>query len=679
MLALALLLFSGAAPAVDREAATSALVKGLVADGEPGLAVLVRTNGRTVVARGYGVRDLRTRTPIDPRTCFRLGSVTKQMTAAAIMTLVRDGRLRYEDPLTEALPGFPAYGGGVTIRHLLTHTSGLPDYEQLMENTEKEKGPIWTPERQIRDDEVLALLEKETHGLFAPGTSWAYSNSGYVVLGLVAARAAGRPFGDVLRERIFAPLGMTRTLAFEKGKNEVPDRAYGHTKEPTGFRETDQSATSATLGDGGVYSCLEDLAKWDEALRANTLLSKAEMAPALTPASLTDGTPPLWPKGEQGGDNLFPGQPVAYGFGWFLDPWRGRPRTWHHGETMGFRSIVERFPADGVSVVVLANRGDIDLKSLALEIAGAELGNNAASVTPHEERVPVGGATLYVRDVGRGQPIVLLHGGPDFDHTYLLPDMDRLADSYRLIYYDQRGRGRSADGVRAEDVTLASDVADLDKLREHFHLASTAVLGHSWGTVLALEYALLHPERVSHLILMNPGPASTADYRQFRKERLEKMGADLDRLRAVAATDAFKAGDPDTVAAYYRIHFKAALRRPEDYERLMALMRPSFTTGEAILKARHVEDRLMADTWSRDGYDLLPKLRSLTVPTLVIYGDHDFIPSFAAEHIAAALPAARFVTMKECGHFAYLECPGPVRKEIDAFFRHPGVRAGGRR
>jgi len=262
----------------------------------------------------------------------------------------------------------------VTIRHLLTHTSGLPDYETLMDSAEKVKGPIWTPERQIRDDEVLALLQKETHGLFAPGTSWAYSNSGYVVLGLIAARAADKPFGDVLRERIFGPLGMTRTLAYEKGKNEVADRAYGHTKEPTGFRETDQSSTSATLGDGGVYSCLEDLAKWDEALRTNALLSKAEMAPALTAVRLADGSEPHWPKADQGGDNLFPGRPVAYGFGWFLDPWGGRPRMWHHGETMGFRSAVERFPADGVTIVVLANRDDIDLKSLALEVAEGELG-----------------------------------------------------------------------------------------------------------------------------------------------------------------------------------------------------------------------------------------------------------------------------------------------------------------
>jgi proline iminopeptidase len=286
----------------------------------------------------------------------------------------------------------------------------------------------------------------------------------------------------------------------------------------------------------------------------------------------------------------------------------------------------------------------------------------------HEDRIAVGGATLYARDVGRGQPIVVLHGGPDFDHTYLLPDLDRWADSYRLLYYDQRGRGRSAEGVRADDVTLASDIADLDKVRGHYGLARTAILGHSWGTVLALEYALRHPDRVSHLILMNPAPASKADYSRFRKERREKMGADLDRIRAVAATDGYKAGDPGAVVEYYRIHFKAALARPEDYERLMTIMRPSFTTSEAILKARHVEDRLMADTWDRDGYDLLPKLRSLNVPTLVLYGDHDFIPSFVAEHIAQAVPSARLVTTKDCGHFAYLECPQAVRKEIDAFF-----------
>src|SRR5215467_105222 len=143
---------------------------------------------------------------------------------------------------------------------------------------------------------------------------------------------------------------------------------------------------------------------------------------------------------------------------------------------------------------------------------------------PRESRVVVERASLYVREVGQGQPIIVLHGGPDFDHSYLLPDLDRLAKSFRLIYYDQRGRGKSADQVSPADVTLTSDLDDLDKVRQQSHLESVALLGHSWGAVLALEYALRHPERVSRMILMNPAPASAADYREFRKERLEKMG-----------------------------------------------------------------------------------------------------------------------------------------------------------
>ena len=357
-----------------REAATEALIEQRVRPDEPGVAVLVRQEGKTVFARGYGVRDLRSRDRLGPDTSFRLASVTKQFTAMAVALLVREGKLRYEDTLADVVPAFPAYGRTITIRHLLTHTSGLPGYETLMEAAEKDRAPILTEDRQIQDDEVLALLRGETKGRFEPGTSWAYSNSGYVVLGIVVARASGKPFADFLRQRIFRPLEMTHTLAYEKGKSEVPQRALGHTKESPGFREADQSPTSATLGDGGVYSSVEDLAKWDEALRTNELLSPAWMKPALTPVRLANGSSTRWPPGERGEDNLDPGEPVAYGFGWFLDPWRGRPRMWHHGGTTGFRSVIERFTEDGLTVVVLANRDDLDVRELALAIAKPYLG-----------------------------------------------------------------------------------------------------------------------------------------------------------------------------------------------------------------------------------------------------------------------------------------------------------------
>ena len=364
-----LTLAAGSTAAARDDDRAAAVVSGSVRPDEPGLAVLVRQNGKTVFARGYGVRDLRSHERIDVQTAFRLASLTKPFTAAAIMLLVRDGKLRYEDALTDALPAFPAYGRAITIRQLLNHTSGLPDYEDLMDAAEKGRAPIWTAERQIQDDEVLALLRGERQGRFAPGTRWSYSNSGYVVLGVVVARVSGKPFADFLHERVFARLRMDHTLAYEMGRNEVPGRAFGHAKSGDGFREADQSPTSATLGDGGVYSTLDDLARWDEALRSSTLLSPGAMRQALTPARLADGSLPRWPEGSASGDNLEPGRPVSYGFGWFLDPLRGRPRQWHHGETMGFRSVIERFPDDRLTVVILANRDDLDVRALALQIA----------------------------------------------------------------------------------------------------------------------------------------------------------------------------------------------------------------------------------------------------------------------------------------------------------------------
>jgi len=330
----------------------------------PGAAVLVRKNGQTIVERGYGVRDLRTMAPIDAKTDFRLASFTKQFTAMAVMLLVKDGKLRYDEPLTRIFPDFPEYGRAITVRHLLTHTSGLPDYEELMDG-----GP-WSETRQIQDDEVLALLKQRPTPKFAAGTSWAYSNSGYVMLGLIVAKASSVSFGDFLHQRIFQPLDMKNTLVYVKGSNSVPNRAFGHTRQAAGFVETDQSSTSATLGDGGVYSNLEDLAKWDQALEKHTLLGAAEMKSALTAVRLADGSETRWPAAP-GDDNLNPGKSVEYGFGWFLDPYAGRARMWHSGSTRGFSTAIERFTAERLTIVVLCNRTDLDASKLALQAAEA--------------------------------------------------------------------------------------------------------------------------------------------------------------------------------------------------------------------------------------------------------------------------------------------------------------------
>jgi CubicO group peptidase (beta-lactamase class C family) len=327
----------------------------------PGAAVLVIRNGRPVFRRGYGITDLRTLHPIDAQTNFRLASFTKQFTAACIMLLARDGKLHYDDHLTDFFPEFPAYGKPITVRNLLNHTSGLPDYEDILEKQYPNTPDNQIP--QIKDAGVLKLLEQQTSPKFPAGTKWDYSNSGYATLAMIVEKVSGKSFGEFLRDRIFVPLKMTNTLAYEKGKNEVPHRAYGHAKEKDSWKQTDQSSTSAVLGDGGIYSSLDDLAKWDRALRDHTLLSEAEMQPALTPAQLTTGPA----KNNEGKD-------VSYGFGWFLDPYldsnkKAHKRMWHDGETVGFRTTIQRFPDDNLTIIVLANRSDLNPEQLALKVA----------------------------------------------------------------------------------------------------------------------------------------------------------------------------------------------------------------------------------------------------------------------------------------------------------------------
>lgn len=356
----ALLVFALALPqflfGADRDpAAQTAALFASILPSTPGAAVEVMRNGEIVFQHGYGVTDLRTLHKIDEHTNFRLASLTKQFTAMAIMLLVHDSKLRYDESLTEVFPEFPAYGKGITIRQILNHTSGLLDYEDLMAkqygNTPDDQIP------QISDAGVLALMEKASTTQFAPGSKWQYSNSGYCVLAMVIEKISGKTYGEFLQERIFVPLQMTNSIAYLKGKNEIPNRAFGHTADGTTFRETDQSSTSATLGDGGVYTSLADLAKWDAALASRTLLSEAEMRPALTPAH-----PSASPAQENG-------HSVSYGFGWFLEPYHGHERTWHYGETIGFRTSIQRFPKDRFTVIVLCNRADLSAIDLALKTA----------------------------------------------------------------------------------------------------------------------------------------------------------------------------------------------------------------------------------------------------------------------------------------------------------------------
>jgi CubicO group peptidase (beta-lactamase class C family) len=331
------LLAAGCAPRGPDVASRIDLIMQAYQGGRPGAAVLVLEDGVPVFRRAWGLADLEHGIRATAATDYRLASMTKEFTAAAILLLAEDRRLGLDDPVRKWLPSLPEAADAVTIRELLTHTGGLIDYEDLI--------PAGATE-QVHDADVLRLLERENRTYFTPGTQYRYSNTGYSLLSLIVARASGRDFASFLRQRIFVPLGMYGTLAYEAGVSSVPHRAFGYSPGG-GWTRTDQSLTSAVLGDGGIYSSIDDLAKWDAALYDTRLLSRESLAAAFTPATATDDSA------------------VRYGFGWRITG----ETLWHSGETIGFRNVIVRFPRRHFTVIVLTNRDGGEPYDLALAIA----------------------------------------------------------------------------------------------------------------------------------------------------------------------------------------------------------------------------------------------------------------------------------------------------------------------
>jgi CubicO group peptidase (beta-lactamase class C family) len=304
----------------------------------PGACVAVLQDGAPIFRRAYGLANVESQTASTTATNYRLASLTKQFTSAAILLLTEEGWLSIDDPVRRWLPALPHTADEIVIRHLLSHTSGLIDYEDLI--------PDGTTS-PLNDADVLGLLEAENRGYFPPGTGYRYSNSGYALLALIVGRASGKDFASFLSERIFQPLGMQNTVAFEAGMSAVAHRAFGYSASGQSWTRTDQSLTSATLGDGGIYSSIDDLAKWDAALYDDRLLRQASLHLAFAPATQTDDPA------------------VQYGFGWRIT---GETR-WHSGETIGFRNVIVRYLERRFTVIVLTNRNDPPPYPAALAIA----------------------------------------------------------------------------------------------------------------------------------------------------------------------------------------------------------------------------------------------------------------------------------------------------------------------
>jgi len=315
----------------------------MAAYNTPGVVVGVMSGGELVFWKAYGMANVELRVPASDSTVFEIGSISKEFVAAAILMLVEEGRMGLDDTIDQYLHFLPSEWLGVTVRQLLTHTSGIPDYEEIQ--TYEAYRFRFTPEEIIRVAHSRPMD-------FEPGTGYRYSNTGYFLLSLMVERLEGAPLGEVLQKRIFGPLGMTQSRMADP-EEIIPHRAAGYYVDGTGrLVNRDPTQTSSTLGAGGLVSTIHDMAKWDAALHGTGLLSAASKEAMWTPAILPDGTN------------------TQYGFGWRTGEHQGRWMVGHNGMVAGFVASFLRIPEEELAVMAFANRyraSSTNLRNIVLE------------------------------------------------------------------------------------------------------------------------------------------------------------------------------------------------------------------------------------------------------------------------------------------------------------------------
>jgi CubicO group peptidase (beta-lactamase class C family) len=324
-----------APPSVEQQR-VDALFAEQIQTGQPGCAIGVARGDEILYRRGYGVATLDHQVSITPDTVFDVGSVTKQVTASTIMLLALDGALSPNDDIRTYLPELPDYGAVITIRHLLHHTSGIRDYLNLMALGGRE---FYAP---ISHQDIVDLMARQRALNAVPGARYRYSNTGYMLLATIVERVSRQTFGTFARERIFQPLGMTRSFLYENAEQVVPDRSTGYAPGDAGQFRMVHNYSFAMAG---------DLLRWSQALATD-----AVAGPEFTRLMLERGA-------------LGNGEPLDYAAGLTLGEYRGLGTVGHGGSTWGFRAQVVRFPDDGVAIAVLCNREDVNPRALVDGIA----------------------------------------------------------------------------------------------------------------------------------------------------------------------------------------------------------------------------------------------------------------------------------------------------------------------
>ncbi|WP_374584083.1 serine hydrolase domain-containing protein [Pseudoduganella sp.] len=326
-----------------------ASVRPLFQDDAPGAAIIVAIDGQTVFRQGYGLADFATHKPATPDMAFRLGSITKQFTAAAILLLAEQGKLETSDDIRQYLPAFPDKGKRITIEHLLTHTSGIPCYTEQLSY-------LGNMARDMTVDEMIASF-KDMPLEFAPGEQFAYNNSGYFLLGAIIERVSGQTYASFLAQHIFTPLGMRHT-AYEGHQRNAVVQASGHSHEEGKFGPAAPLSMTQPYAAGSLVSTVDDLARWDQAISQSRLLQERSWQRAFTPYVLANGNA------------------TGYGYGWEITTLRGSTAIEHGGGINGFATHAIRLPEERVFVAVLTNSDDgiADADFVAHKVAAMAIG-----------------------------------------------------------------------------------------------------------------------------------------------------------------------------------------------------------------------------------------------------------------------------------------------------------------
>lgn len=276
--------------------------------------------------------------------------------------------------------------------------------------------------------------------------------------------------------------------------------------------------------------------------------------------------------------------------------------------------------------------------------------------------VPVKNAELYCQVVGAGKPaMIVLHGGPGLGCNYLLPQMRELADDSAVIFYDQRGTGKSISDNTWQDYPFKTYIEDLEAIRAFFELDTFTLLSHSWGSILSAYYAATYPWRIHSMIYVNSVPISSTDYFAFVKHRSEIVNQNKSELDALHASPEFAQGDPTTIEKYYRTYFKSYFAKPELADTLTLKMSP-----EAAINNFKIYDLFLADE-KKHPFDLYPEMKKINKKSLIVAGDKDVIPLHYMEKLHTSIPASELVFIKNCGHFSYIDQPEILFQSIKKF------------